>query len=144
MPVHVTRKDVGRCKADTVDLYTLYEFFDVAKFNLPEFMVKDLRRIPSISPNEFDVGAVVAGLDKLRIQLEAMEVKLNLLEGKINAGCQSGFGPSLIGLPGQLDAIEGKVKAMEAKLADISQSGMAPTMAASLTQAIFVVIVIII
>ena len=44
-------------------------------------MMKDLCRIPSVSPNEFNVSAVVAGLDKLRIQLEAMEVKLNLLEG---------------------------------------------------------------
>ena len=98
-------------------------------------MVKDLRRIPSVSPNEFDVAAVVAGLDKLRIQLEAMEVKFNLLEGKINAGCHTGVGPSMVGLlPSQLDVIEGKVKAMEAKLADISQSGMAPTMAANATQ----------
>ena len=132
LPVHVTRKGAGRHKADTENLYTLYEFFDVAKFNLPEFMVKDLRRIPFVSPNEFDVGAVLAGLDKLRIQMEVMEVKLNLLERKINAGCQSGVCPSLVCLPGQLDATEGKVK--EAKLADISQSGIAPTMATSSTQ----------
>ena len=66
-------------RLDTEDIVTLYEILDRKKISIPEFMAKNLSRIPTIQPSDMDMLKLADTVTNVRAQLASTQAALNSL-----------------------------------------------------------------
>ena len=92
VPDYVKRQGNGRRKVDSYDIYNLYKFLDTKKFEFPEFVAKNIRRIPTVSRSEIDICAVAMNLEKLCSRMDDIESKMKVVcTGPIASVCRRGI-----------------------------------------------------
>ena len=83
--VHRRMSDNKR-KLDADDIYDLLVAADHAKVELPCFVAKNLKRVPSINPNEADVCTLAANMRHLTVEVEALsalKATMNIVVAKL-------------------------------------------------------------
>ena len=73
MPRLINRKQPDeKRRLDAQDIYTLYQFLDGKKCQLPTFTAANLRRIPPFNPSDSDVCTLATSLCSLRAEVASL------------------------------------------------------------------------
>jgi len=66
-------------KLDVEDILVMWEFLDTNKIVLPDFVAKDLRRLPNIHPSDVDTYKLADTVNEVKLQLSNMQAMLTSL-----------------------------------------------------------------
>ena len=66
-------------KLDVEDILAMWEFLDTKKIMLPDFVAKDLRRLPSIHPSDVDTYKLADTVNEVKLQLSNVQSVLKSL-----------------------------------------------------------------
>lgn len=66
-------------KLDVEDILAMWEFLDTKKIMLPDFVAKDLRRLPNIHPSDVDTYKLADTVNEVKLQLSNVQAVLKTL-----------------------------------------------------------------
>ena len=66
-------------KLDVEDILAMWEFLDTKKIMLPDFVAKDLRRLPNIHPSDVDTYKLADTVNEVKLQLSNVQSVLKSL-----------------------------------------------------------------